>query len=225
MAIISHKNRFIFIHIPKTAGTAINWALQEKSDLSFRKFYRKLKYIYYSLVSPNMCFTLYTPKIQKHAKAKEIRSVLPEQIWEEYFTFAFVRNPWDLMVSSYEWWLQMAGMWPDLQDDIQKIMKMKGFHEFIRSEYGLNRINEQYGNIYDWISEEDDEIIVDYVGKYENLDNDLDWIGRNLGFSEVVPPKINVTERMPYRKYYDEETKKMVGERFEKTIEKFNYSF
>ncbi|MFO8234698.1 MAG: sulfotransferase family 2 domain-containing protein [Bacteroidales bacterium] len=225
MAIISHKNRFIFIHIPKTAGTAINWALQEKSNVSFRKFYGKLKYIYYSLVSPNMCFTLYTPKIQKHAKAKEIRSVIPKQIWKEYFTFAFVRNPWDLMVSSYEWWLQMAGMWPDLHDDIQKIKKMKGFHEFIWSEYGLSRINEQYGNIYDWISEGDDEIIVDYVGKYENLDKDLNWIGSHLGISEVVPPKINVTERLPYREYYDEESKKLVGERFEKTIEKFEYSF
>jgi len=226
MAVVSHDNKFIFIHIPKTAGTSLNEALTKEPAVTPQKLGRKLRYLP-TLLNPKEPTSpkLITPPIEKHAKALNIKQTLGKKLWGNYFTFTFVRNPWDMMVSSYKWWLQKAHMWPHLQQDICRIQHMKGFREFLQSPYGAKMINEQQGSIMDWITDEDDRIIVDYIGKFESLEQDFSQICKIINMPKLTLPHSNVTNREDYRKYYDDQTREWVAKRFSRTVKQFNYSF
>jgi|SRR5215468_8444806 len=73
---ISDRHRFIFVHINKTGGTSIEKVFEPDADQT------------------NVAF--------KHARAAFYRREFPEQ-FRDYFKFAFVRNPWDWLVSRYHW--------------------------------------------------------------------------------------------------------------------------
>ena len=75
---ISHKHKFIFIHIRKTGGTSIEkifvpTAGNGKNEVPY-----------------------------KHHSSSKMQSKFPKE-WKEYFTFSFVRNPWCWLVSRYTW--------------------------------------------------------------------------------------------------------------------------
>lgn len=201
---IQHEYQAIFIHIPKTAGTSITEELkklpQKQQNLS--------------------------PKMSKHAKAWEVRALLGEEIWHNYFTFSFVRNPWDLMVSSYHWWLQKAVNMEQYKDHAKKIQQMDDFREFLRSKYGQKMINERYGDLYHWLADrKGNKRIVDYIGKVETLQKDWEQICERL---ELEPTRIgqhNPTQRADYRDYYDYKSKDLVARRFARTIQEFGYDF
>lgn len=199
---IHHELKTIFVHIPKAAGSSITKALRQLNKERNRKK---------------------SPKIAKHAKAFEIKYLLGEDVWEEYFKFAFVRNPWDLMVSSYKWWRQKAQILPGHKKTSDKIRKMS-FEEFIKSKYGSYMINERYGNFFDWLTD-DNKIIVDYVGKVETINQDWQKICEINNFRKIKIPHVNKSQRDNYQKYYNRDTKKIIEKRFIKSIRKFNYYF
>ncbi len=199
---ILHDYQCIFVHIPKTAGNSVSHVLnqlpRESDNLS--------------------------PKISKHAKAFEIKYLLGEELWEQYFSFAFVRNPWSLMVSCYHWWLQKAKDIKYHSGKAKQVAAMKDFNEFMQSKFGRKMINERYGNMFDWISE-NNKIIVDYVGKLETIEKDWEHICEQLKIKQMPLPHINKSKHRDYRKYYNDESIQIVAERFKKTIDLFDYSF
>jgi len=197
------KRKCIFIHVPKTGGSSIANVFSNLPDNVQR-------------INPYI-------RLHEHIKAKEIRDIIGSKMWESYYSFAFVRNPWDLMVSCYHWWLQRADI-KCFRQDIYNIKAMENFSCFIESKYGTKMINECKGNLYNWISDEG-EVIVDYVGKFENLQNDFDQICLNLNMDYIHLPHVNKTKRAHYRHYYNNKTKKLIAERFYKTIEVFNYEY
>ena len=199
---IHHELNMIFVHIPKTAGSSITNALKKLNKSNEREK---------------------SPKIGKHAKAFEIKYLLGCDIWQNYFSFAFIRNPWDLMVSSYNWWRQKAQTLPAHKRISDKILKMS-FEDFISSKYGSYMINERYGNYFDWISE-DGKIIVDYIGKVEFIKEDWKKICEINDLKQISIPHINKSKRKDYKKYYNPKTRKIIYNRFRKSIKKFNYEF
>src|SRR5438045_3451056 len=164
------------------------------------------------------------PRYHKHSKAVEVRKLLGKA-WDECFKFAFVRNPWDLMVSCYHWWLNYAEEFPALDADVARIRAMGSFPVFLKSKYGQEMINEHHGrDMVDWIAEEG-EIIVDFVGRYESLDADWAKVCRALRVSPVPLGRENQFRRAHYREFYDEESKQLVSQRFSRSIDLFDYSF
>ena len=105
--IVSHEHRFIFIHIPRTAGTSIEKSLcaamgiddmpsfigERRSNLE--KYARRDGYNY--VIYPER--QIYEG--QKHITAKHLKSYVGERIWNSYFKFSFVRNPFDHTLSVY----------------------------------------------------------------------------------------------------------------------------
>ena len=169
-------------------------------------------------------FQVGKPKYHKHAKAPKVREVLGPA-WNECFKFAFIRNPWDLMVSSYHWWLTYAEIFPALHKDIARIREMGSFSVFIRSEFGRSMLNEHHGgDLTEWISD-GDEIIVDFVGRYENLNEDWTKVCRALQVSALPLGRENQVVRQDYRIFYDDESRELVANRFARTIELFDYRF
>lgn len=202
------KQKLIFIHIPKTGGSSVANALENLCDRD-----KKIAAQPLGKLQPN-----------RHLKAKEVKYLLGEKIWYEFFSFAFVRNPWDLMVSQYHWWLQKASQYPGCRKDVEKIKRMGNFTNFLNSKYGQKMFHDTTGNMFDWISE-DEKIVVDFVGKFENFQSDLDEVCQSLNIEPIKLPHTNKTKRKPYQDYYNEETKQFVAHRFQKTIEMFGYEF
>ena len=97
--LISHEHKFIFVHVYKVAGTSITKALEcfaHKPNLILA-FLRRL--------GINQSSHEYS-KLHTHSTAIEIKNNIPEQIFNTFFKFAFVRNPWDWQVSLYHYMLQ-----------------------------------------------------------------------------------------------------------------------
>jgi hypothetical protein len=196
--------KYVFIHIPKCAGSSIHRAL--------------------GVLHAQHSWPVGKPKYHKHAEATKVREVLGPA-WNECFKFAFIRNPWDLMVSSYHWWLTYAEIFPALHKDIARIREMGSFSVFIRSEFGRSMLNEHRGgDLTEWISD-GDEIIVDFVGRYENLNEDWSKICQTLQVPALPLGRENQVVRQDYRVFYDNESRELVANRFARTIELFDYRF
>ena len=92
---ISHKYKFIFLHIPKCAGTSVNKMLSEKTNFDYK--------------SPNYEFLYgWCPKrkiFMQHATVQELfeLDLISANIWNSYYKFTIIRNPWDRIISSFNW--------------------------------------------------------------------------------------------------------------------------
>jgi hypothetical protein len=129
------------------------------------------------------------------------------------------------MVSSFHWWLTYAEIFPALHKDITRIREMGSFSVFIRSKFGRSMLNEHRGgDLTEWISDRD-EIIVDFVGRYENLKEDWSKVCRTLQLPALPLGRENQVVRQDYRIFYDDESRELVANRFARTIELFDYRF
>mgnify|MGYP006279717631 CR=1 FL=1 len=85
---------------------------------------------------------------------------------------------------------------------------------------GLSQANPQS----DWIYDKNGNLMVDFIGKVENLNEDIDKVFEIIGINGKIP-HLNKTKRKKYKKYYTEETKKIVEGLYKKDIENFGYTF
>ena len=103
--IISHKHKFIFMHTPKCAGSSIEVSLAsvcDEGDLIGPVTSEGLPDDY---KHPNT-FEEHqeeTGGIYNGMRAEEIKNYIGDDIWNEYFKFSVVRNPWDRAISFWHW--------------------------------------------------------------------------------------------------------------------------
>ncbi len=140
------------------------------------------------------------------------------KIWDEDFTFCFVRNPWDRMVSEYLW---------------KRTKKFSNFDEFVnfsfhnkKIEYPLhkNKLPSQYR----YVTDDKGKVIVDFVGRFENLQVDFNKVKKIVKLPEGElgheKKKENRTYK-DYREYYTPKTKEMIMKICKEDIEMFDYCF
>ena len=226
--IISHKHRFIFIKTKKTAGTSIEISLSRycgKEDVitpidpkneEIRKKLNIFPQNYLKLPLPHQEKTISiekndSKKYWNHATAGYVREQLGEKIWNSYFKFCFERNPWDKVVSLYFFRANHPNQ------------KRELFNEFfMRSKIKFN--------CYNFPSYTDnDSVIVDFIGRYENLNDELKKICKKIGFDfDGWLPNAKGeyrTEKKHYTEYYDSKSRKQVENYFKKEIKLFGYKF
>ena len=141
--------------------------------------------------------------------------------------FTFVRNPWDRLVSAFFYLDKGGGNSSDEKDRIKYIAKYKGdFNKFVEKEYSKKRIFKQlhFKPQHSWINDKN-KIIVDYVGKMENFNNDFKNICRRIGKKYKIIKKTNNSNHFYYKNYYNTLTKDLVHKMYKKDIEMFNYNF
>jgi hypothetical protein len=206
--LISRKNKFIFIHIYKNAGTSITKALQPFTV-------SKLQYITeLSLKRVGLITSLSWQPYAGHISASNIIKQIGKEEFEEYFSFAIVRNPWDWQVSLYKYMLKNKK-----HHQHQYILSLKDFDEYIKWRC-KNEIRLQKK----FICDRHDNILVDFVGRFENLENDFQYICSSIGVSTRLP-KLNVSNKKNYRKFYTKELKELVRVAFQADIDYFGYDF
>lgn len=215
---ISHKYKCIFIHISKTGGSSIQQDLAELNS-SFEPLTEK--HILKSNLPPHANGYNGINKWDiKHTPAIFIKNE-----YDKYFKFCFVRTPWDLVVSTYFWWIQKTKL--DIRKIQGKILEKLGFNAFVYSFYTdyINEIHHQgLGQTY-WITHNDNRSSrIDFVGRVENINNDFAKICDTLG---IIPKKLkhkNKSIHNDYRHHYDNDAKKIIYNKFYVDINNLNYS-
>jgi len=205
--LISHDKEFIFIKNMKTGGSSIAKVLDQYGTFPKEEALN---------VIPQWSERHNSHITPHHGRASElIRLREFAQNWDNYFKFAFVRNPWSLLVS---WYFHKGpgNLFPQ---------KYPSFEMFILKN-GWNDRRYKFEGCYDRICNEHGDLMVDFVGKYENLAEDFDHICMKIGLEGLtLPHKRKGVYRDKYTTYYTDETKEIVGEEFEIDIEKFGYKF
>ena len=75
-----------------------------------------------------------------------------------------------------------------------------------------------------WLTDEKGEVIVDFIGRFENLKNDFQFICEKIGVTADLP-FVNKSEHKEYQYYYNDETREIVRRWFENDINLFKYNF
>jgi hypothetical protein len=143
-----------------------------------------------------------------HWSALQYRVAFGKKEFNNHFKFAFVRNPFTRLVSAYEF-LQSGGYGPPDEQIISIIKYYKTWENFI-GNYLTPTTAKAVGSFrpqHYFICDSDDHIIVDYLGRFENLETDYNDIREKMGVGEPLK-KLNVTKNKklaPYEYFSNKE--------------------
>lgn len=206
--IISHKHRYIFFATPKTATHAVREALYHYSadgDWEQQALFGKQ--------------AIPIPEIAEikhgHVSVQQLRPVLDQDLWSDYFRFAFVRNPFDRFVSTCAFLNRQN---PNFRANSLQWMKVALGRPAFRARILMTPQS-------DLLSDATGELGVNFVGRYETLQTSLDTIFDQLGLPLVQLNVRNSSEHTHYREYYDDHLRSLVEQLYFTDLQNFNYTY
>jgi len=207
--LISHSKKFIFIHNYKVAGTSIKHILKDFSNINFKQSPTIDKIKILLGIYPR----IFSNNFHVHIKSQELKEKIPEEIFRDYFKFGFVRNPWDWQVSLYTYMLKNKNHFQ------HKLIKKMNFEEYIQW-----RVDKDLRFQKDFFFDVKGNKLVDFIGKFENLNNDFKIICVKIGVDATLP-HLNKSRTDPdYLSYYSQETIDLVYDAFKDDIKTFKYN-
>ena len=152
--------------------------------------------------------------LKKNTKRERLPNGVYRSIWDTYFRFAFVRNPWDRLVSTF---IQKKKI------NYGVYGSFSSFSEFILSlpKQKLWRCDKHHRRQTDLFPLKS----IDFIGRFENFEQDFNIVCDKIGIPHQELPHKNKTKHKHYTEYYDDETKQIVAEKYAKDIEYFGYEF
>ncbi len=207
--LISHSKKFIFIHNYKVAGTSIETALNHYGNTSFRSSGIKDKL----LCALNSYPKLFSEDFPAHIQACQLKEQIPGNVFNNYFRFGFVRNPWDWQVSLYTFMLKEVG-----HHQHQLIKSFKNFDEYIEW-----RVNKDLHLQKDFFYDKNGKCLMNFIGKFETLENDMNYIFKRFSINSGLPHLNKSRETPDYKQFYSPHSAKLVEEAFKEDIITFGY--
>ncbi len=208
---LSRDHGFVYIHIPRTGGNSAVTALAPFADDPpvppggrlpvIRRLYRD---------------SLYQLRERRfgHITAKELKAAMPAELFASSFKFAFVRNPWSWQVSLYQYAVQKPS-----HPDHRRYVALGSFEAYLdwRAAEG--------GELQsDYLLDDDDRLLVDFVGRFEALPRDFAIACAQVGIQASLP-HVNGSLHLDYRSYYTPRTRALVAELSRRDVEAFGYEF
>ncbi len=188
----------IFVHIPKAAGISV-------------------------------CKSLYGNLAGEHASVARYQYVFSKKDFYKYFKFTFIRNPWDRLFSAYTF-LKKGGI--NKQDEdwaSENLSKFDSFERFVMewvSKENISKYVHFIPQIELLVSPNAMTIPIDFIGFFENIEDDFDYVARKIN-KKISLPHLNQTYQKA-RGYMDEYNETMIGvveNVYRADIEVFGYSF
>ena len=161
--------------------------------------------------------------IKHHRTAREVIAKIGRSKWDTAYKFTFVRNPWDKVVSHYEYRRK--------RNKTEVATRGISFSEWVKKTYGPEKDPFYYNNQrafqaqVEWLKNDEGEIDIDYIGKFESINEDFDRIKHAIGIDAELPHLNATSKRGGYQGYYNDETRQIVAEWFREDIEVFGYRF
>ena len=143
-----------------------------------------------------------------------------ENEFNSYFKFAFVRNPWDRLYSMYKFTVRRG--WCSKDVPFNKWIYKDAITEACKFQEPIVPIQQKPQ--VDWITDTDGNIMVDFVGKFETLNQDFKHVCQQLNITLSLV-NINASPGKHYKDAYDEGSKQFVENHYKKDIEMFKYVF
>jgi hypothetical protein len=216
------------VHIPKTGGQSIEKFFLDTLGLSWEQRAPLL-------LRTNTIKELGPPRLA-HLTANEYTQYkyITDKLFLSYFKFSFVRNPWARLVSHYRY---------------NNIYSLYPFRFFVKNLLVQKYYKKDYWFLkpqHEFIYSRKGELLIDFVGKFENIKSDFKYITLKLGIDNAVLPHINKSKnglkdrilcklpwidlknntiKVDYRRYYDSKTRDIISKLYEKDIELFGYDF
>lgn len=220
------SHSFIFVHIPKSGGTSVIGALRNAGvnfELDGRGIWERLGKHPRGAHLIRRLRAIYPINTiagfwENHLPAELVREFTPGTTWDDAFKFAFVRNPWDLVVSTFFYIDKERASLDASEADFADVMGRCDFQQFVR-EYPL-----LFSDMSAMIGDETGRDIIDFVGRFERLEEDFAYVCRRIGIDAQLP-HLNPSRHAHYREYYDAETREIVERHFARDIQRFGYAF
>lgn len=211
--LISYEHQFLFIHIPKSAGMSVDAVLKPYAecpdDVPRNRLLMKLgiRGIYWGPYRQK--------RFRRHDTIRRVYDNIPRAEFDRLFKFAFVRNPWDRLVSLYHFRQQRS-----VQFGRGRRYKSFSFEQFLNYELRFKRSGTQA----EFLCDRDGRLLTDYVGRFEQLNEDFGHVARLLGLDVALPHR-NQSQHKDYRSYYTPATIDLVAHHCRRDLQLFGYTF
>lgn len=203
---ISDQLRFVFVHIPRTAGTSVETVLAPYAR-------------------DPIGFTAHDNTIlaHKHATAAELRAHVGAETWRRAFTFSIVRNPWARMHSDYHFFRDIAPALRSGFDPLEcHLTDMAARHTF---DGWLHACADELDICQSsYLTHLDGTLLVDFVARFEHITADFARICRCLGIHAELP-RLNRTRHGDYRLAYTPAGAALVARYAARDLTRFGYTF
>jgi hypothetical protein len=228
--IVSHEYKFIFIKTHKTAGSSMEMALgplcgpddivtpmESNRDTDIPRNYHEPSWIGRTYAGSRLFRKLidrHSPALGKwfyeHMPATRVRELIGEDVWNSYYKFCFERNPWEKVVSYYNW------------KTYGQNRKLPSFDEYVLNK--THRLPLDARLYFDG-----PDCLMDDVFDFRDFDGAFRSVCDRLGIpfaGEMPREKTNITAKKPrYQDFYSDETREKVAQIFEREIGLMGYSF
>lgn len=214
--IISRGRGYIFVHIPKTGGTALTLALEDRAKADdiligdTPKAVRRKRRLQGATSAG---------RLWKHSGLADVIGLVSEEEARAMFCFTIVRNPWDRMVSYYHWLRGQSFAHPAVM--LAKSLEFSGFLNAGHTRASIG--GAPYGSYMRLASGED---CCNAYLRLEHLDEDAAPLEAHLGFRVTPLQRANASDRASdWRGYYSDADARLVADFCAEDIARFNYSF
>ena len=208
---ISHKHKYLYFVVPKCASKTIRLSLGQYTDIGYPK------------PSP----------LGQHITINDFFKSNYFDLFEQYFKFTFVRNPYEKLYSSFmqdihAW--QSYKIWHSVKKDIFLSIG-ENFNRYMQEYVYESDIKSDWDYIHFCPMHEfatiDNELCLDWFGKAENIENDLQELSKLLNLDIKKHQDANIRSKpstnIKYLDKYTRETITLVNEIYSKDFELFSY--
>ena len=207
--LVSETHEFMFIHVPRTGGSSARRVLGPFSTNPSRHRLNKLGSRLGLVPWRKRYFAVNTT-------LSEAQSALPPEVYERVYKFAFVRNPWDRLVSQYFYVRNN----PEHHRH-RLILSLRDFSEYVDYEIRRNKFTQ-----LPLILDRNGQSGLDFMGRFETLASDVATAFGHLGLSSALP-HLNESRKdvNSWRSAYTSKTRDLVAGHWAEEIERLEYSF
>jgi len=215
MCSINHNKKCIYIHIPKNGGSYISEILSK--HYGFKNYYLQRPDHESFCLGKDSSVDKHENKIHGtliyYKTSPFINNIINmnEEKWNSYFIFTFIRNPYDRIVSGWNYINKYNIPFKNYLDIHYKSTSFNYWHVFMTQSRHMIDVN--------------GKININYIGKIENLEDDLKIILSKIGFHTIIhqPFKKNSKSHNNYKSYYNNHILEKVNYLMKEDFENFDY--
>jgi hypothetical protein len=197
--LVSENSKVIYMKCGRTAGTSIHSTLNQIDVVEVSK-----------------------PYFYGNGKNDWVENITDEEIKNDYFTFTFVRNPFERLISGWNAYVSSG----KVESNFGKFIKHRGTGGYwLYKDGSISNDHWFPQNKYVEFSADNNERFINFVGKFENLEEDWKIVSEKIGIQNQIRKNKYRTTKEYYRSYYTEELIEIVSDFYKRDLELFNYEF